>query len=369
MKGFVLLVSNDRKAFLARLPLIEAARRAGYRVEAALPPGPPIPGLVTHDWALDRRGLGPLSQWRALRQLEAMYRQLQPDLVHHFTMKPVAFGGIAARRCGIPAVHSVTGLGYVFLGRRPVLRRVVEALLRRALRPARAVVFQNGDDRDLFVRRRLVDPERCVLIAGSGVDLEAFQPAPEPPGVPVVAFIGRLLSDKGVHDFVAAARILRSAGTPARLVLVGGPDAGNPASVTAGRVDEWEAEGAVEAWGWSDDMAATLASCHIACLPSYREGVPRALLEAAASGRPSIATDVPGCRDAVVDGVTGLLVPVRDPARLAEGIVKLAGDAALRSRMGNAARRLAEERFGADGVHARILDVYARALAAPRPPT
>lgn len=347
------------------MPLVEAARAAGFRVEAVLPPGEPIAGLRTHDWALDRRGLDPVAALRSLRALRTVFERERPALVHLFTIKPMAFGGLAARQAGVPAVHTVTGLGYAFIpggaGRR-VLRLAVEALLRRSLRPARAVLFQNADDRDLYVARGLVRPGQAFLVAGSGVDLAAFDlPAP-PPGVPVVAFVGRLLADKGVREFVASARLLRRRGVACRCVLVGELDPGNRAGITQAELEGWRSEGAVEVWGWRP-MAEALNDIAIVCLPSYREGVPRVLLEGAAARRAVVATDVPGCRDAVEPGTTGLLVPPRDPAALADAIAALALDPPRRQRMGEAGRRLMADRFAMERVNRQVVDTYLAALA------
>ncbi|MHB1261331.1 MAG: glycosyltransferase family 4 protein [Thermoplasmatota archaeon] len=360
----VLIISNDRAGFRSRLPLVEATRAAGYRVEAVLPPGEPIEGLVTHDWALDRRSLNPFKEVRALRGLAALVRRLKPDLVHCFTVKAMVYGGLVARGAAVPAVHTVTGLGYAFIESGParrLLRLALERVLRSALGRSRRVLFQNADDRDLFVARGLVAPDRTLVVAGSGVDLQRFRPLPEPAGRVVVAFVGRLLADKGIHEFVAAARRLVGQGVPLRMVLLGDLDA-NPSSIDQAQLQAWTAEGCVEAWGWQA-MPEGLAKVHIVCLPSYREGVPRALLEAAACARPVVTTDAPGCRDAVVAGSTGLLVPVRDDAALAAAIQRLAEDAGLRRRLGLAGRRLAEERFDARVVNQQTVSAYGAALA------
>lgn len=360
----LVIVSNDRSAFRARLPLVAAARASGFRVEAVLPPGEPIGDLVTHDWSLQRKGLNPWTEWRSLRRLRRLLRRLQPDVVHLFTIKAMVFGGLATRRSQAAAVHTVTGLGYAFIPGGPgrtVVRLVAQVLLRRALRGASRVMFQNQDDKTVYLDRGLVRPAQAVVVPGSGVDVTAFDIPPPPPGPPVVAFLGRLLADKGVGDFVAAARILRTRGVPCRSVLVGDIDPGNRASIDAHQLAAWRAEGVVEAWGWRPAREA-LAQASIVCLPSYREGIPRALLEAAAACRPVVTTDAPGCRDAVVAGTTGLLVPVRDPVALADAIEGLVADPRRRKAMGKAGRRLVEQQFAMDRVNQQVIAAYRQAL-------
>lgn len=369
----LLLVGNDLQDLLSRrLDLADAARAAGYDVHIAIPPGPRLGelqarGYAVHPFPLARRSLDPLREARTFLALRRLYRHVRPDLVHHFTIKPVIYGGIAARRLGIPRVNSITGMGSAFLmtgARGRLLRSVLRPLYRAALGgPAGRTVFQNPDDRDLFVRRGLVAADRAELILGSGVDTQRFQPQAEPEGPVTVLFVGRFLKDKGAMEFVAAARLLAARGPGVRMAMAGGPDPGNPSAIDDATVEGWRKENAVEFWGWQSDMALALARCHIVCLPSYREGIPRALLEAAACGRPLVATDVPGCREVCQDGATGVLVPPRDPAALAGAIGRLAADAGLRHRLGQGARRFVEERFSSDRIHAQVLAVYDRLLA------
>lgn len=361
----LLLVSNDRKAFGARLPLVEAARKAGYEVEAVLPPGQAIPGLTTHDWPLARRGMNPIREAAAIHRLTALYRRLGPDLVHHFTIKPVAYGGIAARRAGIPAVHTLTGLGYAFTPApgRSLLRWSARILLKRSLAPARHVMFQNADDRRLFEALGILRSQTAAcVVPGSGVDLERFKVKPEPREGCRVTYVGRFLADKGLRELAEAARLLREWKTEVQVYLVGGPDPGNPASLDSTQVQAWQQAGLVEVLPWAEDVRPHLVHANIVCLPSYREGVPRILLEAAACGRAVVATDVPGNRDAVLADQTGILVPPRNPLALAQAILQLARDANMRQTMGQAGRTHMERRFDQDQVHRQILDVYAAAL-------
>jgi glycosyltransferase involved in cell wall biosynthesis len=222
------------------------------------------------------------------------------------------------------------------------------------------VVVQNESDRTELIRRRLARPGQIRLMKGAGVDLSVFLPRAEPEGVPIAAFAGRLLWDKGVGAFVEAARELRHRGVAARFVLIGEPDADNPSAISGATLEEWGREGIVECWGRQKDMPAALALIHVLCLPStYGEGVPKILLEAAACGRPVITTDWPGCRDAVEDGKTGLLVPPGDPTALANALNRLLTDASLRRRLGGAARALAEREFDVQKVVEATLALYA----------
>jgi len=373
----LLFVVNDAGFFLShRLVLAEAARAAGYDVHVATPPGSGADrigarGFPHHAIVLSRRGSRPWAEAASVAALVALYRRLHPALVHHVTVKPVLYGSIAARIAGVPGVvNAVSGLGYLFIApgalarvrRGAVMTAYGIAFRGRATR----VIFQNEDDRGLFVGAGLVPIRRTVLIRGSGVDLAEFRPAPEPPDPAVVVLPARMLWDKGVGEFVEAAAALRAEGMVARFVLVGDTDPGNPAAISGERLREWQAAGTVEWWGHRTDMPAVLAAAHVVCLPSYREGLPKALLEASAAGRPIVTTDVPGCREVVRDGENGWLVPVREAAPLAERLRILLTDAGLRERMGRRGRAIAEAEFGVERVVAATLELYG-ALSHARP--
>jgi glycosyltransferase involved in cell wall biosynthesis len=282
-------------------------------------------------------------------------------LLHNIAQKPVLYGTLAARLAGVPAVvNGVAGMGYLFTSetrRARLLRGLIGIAYRALLRgPAVRTLVQNADDRTLIHRLIGIEP---ILIPGSGVDLERFHPAEEPPGVPVVVLASRMLWDKGVGDFVGAARILKAKGTLARLALVGNPDPGNPHSVEEPQLRAWQQEGCVEWWGHQTDMPAVLRRAHIACLPSYyREGLPKFLIEAAAAGLPLVTTNATGCREALEDGTSGLLVPPRDPSALAAALESLVLDPDRRRRLGAQSRRIAEERFDARHIHSQTLAVY-----------
>ena len=370
----ILLVANtDWYLFNHRLSLAEKLRNLGAEVHLASPGGPFAgrlrqSGFPWHEFRMDRKGFNPFREARTLSSLRDLYRQVAPALVHHFTIKPVLYGSLEARRLGLPAVvNSITGRGYVFAG-----TGVLPWLLRSALRPLFAyalgtpnqmTVFQNPADMDVFLSLRLVRKERCTLIRGSGIDTTRFSPRPEPAGGPVVLMPSRMLWDKGVQDLVEAARLLRRRGVRLRVVLAGAPDPGNPTSIPEGRLRQWTAEGVVEWGGWSEDMVETYAAAHVVVLPSHAEGVPRALIEAAAMGRPIVATDLPGCREIVYNGRNGLLVPVRDPQALSEAIQTLVEDPALRRRMAAEGRAIALENYTDEIVNGMILLVYDELLA------
>ena len=309
-----------------------------------------------------RRRVNPLAELLFALRLAALYRRLKPDLVHHIALKPIVLGGIAARLAGVPAVvNAPVGLGFVFASDRllaRVLKPFVSLALRLTLNPKHGrVIFENPDDLAALTASGMVRRERAVLIRGAGVDIAAFAPAPEPPPPIVVVLIARMIREKGVPEFVAAARLLRG---QAAFWLVGAPDPGNPNTVTEAELRGWEAEGLVRWLGPRQNIAAVLAEAHIACQPSsYREGLPKSALEAMAAGKPLVATDIPGCREAVLDGVTGLLVvPPRDAAALARAIKTLIGDPALRARLGAAGRRRVEENFSDPIVCRETLLVY-----------
>ncbi|CAB3678166.1 glycosyl transferase family 1 [Achromobacter piechaudii] len=357
MSRRLMFVVNNPAFFMShRVPVALAAQQAGYDVHVATMDGPAVAeiqalGMTHHAIPMTRSGKHPLQELNTLRALVRLFRRVRPDVVHLVTIKPVLYGGIAARLARVPGmVAAISGLGFVFLSnslKMRLVRAVVARLYRVALgHPNSRVIFQNANDRDLLKSLGAVRDEQVVMIRGAGVDLDAYRATPEPPSPPVVVtMVARLLRDKGVREFVEAASILRKRGLPVTMQLVGGVDAGNPTSATQQEVDAWQRDGAVEALGERSDIASLYAACHIAVLPSYREGLPKSLIEAAASGRAVVTTDVPGCRDAIEPGKTGLLVPVRDAPALADAIARLVEDAALRQSMGEAGRKLAESEF------------------------
>ena len=368
-KPRILMVVNRDSFFLShRLPLARGARDMGMEVVVAA--GDTGGGQAIADAGLDfiplpvaRGAVNPLSEARTFTFLLQLYRRLQPALVHHSTVQPVIYGSVAARLgCRAAVVNTISGLGYVFTSDHltaKALRPMLKSMWRLALHhPRSRTIFQNSDDRADFVRMGLVHESATVLIRGSGVDCGAFLPAPEPDGVPVVVLPSRMLWDKGVREFVEAAGMLRAAGYEARFVLIGAPDNGNREAIPVAQLDAWTREGTVEWWGHQGDMAAVLAGATIVVLPTYGEGLPKVLLEAASVQRAVVATDVRGCRDVVRPGVTGLLVPPRDSTALARAIERLLTAKELRARFGEAGRRFAETEFAEPVVVKQTLAVY-----------
>jgi glycosyltransferase involved in cell wall biosynthesis len=362
------LVSEDWYFVSHRLPLARAAKEAGYDVVVATRTaahGEQIrdAGLRLAPITFERSGLGPLGEARTLRELVRLYRREQPDLVHHVALKPVIYGSLAARAAGVRGVvNALMGLGYVFSSgdvKAQFMRPFVRAALGFALKgPDSRVIVQNRDDFKRLVAQGLAAANSVRLIRGSGVDPSRFETARTDTEKPVVVLPARMLRDKGVLEFAEAARTLKSRGVRARFVLCGEPDPLNPASLTGPEIDTLVRQGAVEYWGWRKDMETVWKSAHIACLPSYREGLPKALLEAAASGLAIVTTDVPGCREIVRQGENGWLVPPRDANALADALGEAIGDPERRARFGSRGRRMVEEEFSLARVISETLDLY-----------
>jgi glycosyltransferase involved in cell wall biosynthesis len=358
-----------------RLPLARAARQAGADVVV-------VTGVSRHSAAIEaaglrlialpirRGGVNPWQEARTLLALARLYRRERPDLIHHIALKSVLHGCAAARFLRpVPIVNTFTGLGTAFIGSTPAARRIgrlVRLALRPLLRRNTWTVAQNPDDRALLVREHLAAPDRAVVILGDGTDVARFAPTPEPPVAPdaplTAVYAGRMLADKGVAELVEAARRLRVRAVPVRIRLAGAPDVENPTAVSEATLRAWQREGVIDWLGHVEDMPGLWAQCHIAVLPSYREGLPNALVEAGACCRALIATDVPGCREVVRHEQTGLLVPPRDPAALAEAIQRLAEDGALRRRLGAAARARAEAEYAEPVIIAQTLRLYGSLL-------
>jgi glycosyltransferase involved in cell wall biosynthesis len=313
---------------------------------------------------IDRSGVNPFTDLRLLYDYRGLLKQLQPLAFLGFTIKPNIYGSIAAASLKIPAIPNVSGLGTAFMRRGP-LQFIVTRLYRLAFRDTPTVFFQNPDDRQLFVSRSIVGFDQTRLLPGSGVDLEHFTPAPQPAGPVAFLLISRLLRDKGVHEYVEAARLLGDALPRARFQLLGPIDEGNRTSISRSELDHWVAEGVVEHLGTTDDVRPHIAKASVVVLPSYREGLPRSLLEAAAMARPLIASNVPGCREVVEDGVNGFLCAPGDPGSLAAAMNKIAAlPNKQRDAMGQASRRKVQERFSEAVVVRAYLDVLGKLDAA-----
>jgi lipopolysaccharide/colanic/teichoic acid biosynthesis glycosyltransferase/glycosyltransferase involved in cell wall biosynthesis len=370
----LLFVDNSLDSFYAyRMPLAKAACRAGFDVHVAAPPGKcgdilREHGMTVHSIFMTRSGMKLHEEWRCVHSLYHLYKAIRPDLIHHLRLKPVLYGGLAAYAARVPAEVSMpTGLGHVFTAdtkKARFLRAITLLGCRVAFRHNNLrVVFQNPDDRKVFVDSGTLRPARCSLIRGSGVDISEFSMTREPEGTPVVLLASRMLLDKGICEFVEAARSVKRTGVTARFVMVGGTDPGNPTAVSAEQLRAWQDECVVEWWGHRSDMHCVLPQAHVVCLPSYREGVPKVLIEAAAAGRAIVATDVPGCREIVQHGRTGLLVPPQNSQKLAEAITFLLENPAVRARMARRGRQFAVANFSNDRVIAETVSIYNQVLS------
>lgn len=379
MNGKLAFVVNHAAFFVShRLPIAIGARTAGMDVR--LITGQAGSAAMENDATrtLDAQGIphdrvafgassvNPLGEARGLFQLIRSLRRYRPDIVHCASAKGVLYGALAARLTGVPAVViAISGMGYAFTpsGDRGIARRLIAFVYRALARVAyghrnKMVIVQNNDDRAFVIDSGLARPDDVVLIPGSGVDLTGFDALADTPKQHIVLLPARILVDKGVIEFVEAARMIAPRAAGWRFVLAGAADYDNPTSVPMAQIEAWRSEGVVEWLGHVADMRPLFAEAAIACLPSYREGMPKALLEAAVAGCAVVTTDVTGCREAIRDGETGTLVPVRDPAALAQALIDLIQDDDRRNAYGEAGRTMARERFGIKSVVATTLQIY-----------
>ena len=366
----LLYVVNIPRFFLShRLPLALAARDAGFDVHVAASDADSEStrligeyGLRFHPLKLDQHGLNPLAELRAFWSLVLLYRRLQPNLLHHVSIKPVIYGGIAARlsRCA-NVVHALSGLGYIFVdqsAKAKLLHRLSRPALKLALAGGNTrVIFQNPDDRQLFIERGLVGQHKTRIIRGSGVDEAAFRPSPENLAEqPVVLFAGRLLWRKGIGDFAEVARRLRG---KARFRVVGYEEATSPLNVSGDQLASWQAEGLIEWLGARADMPAVYRESNIVCLPStYGEGVPKVLIEAASCARACVATDTPGCREIIRHRRNGLLVPPNDLDALTDAVLYLINNPEERAQLGAAGPQVVLSGFTERHVNRDTLALY-----------
>lgn len=374
MKKKLLIVVSSAKFFLShRLPLAKAAQAAGYEVHIATSSST-LNGEITanellhHCISIDRGGLNPFRDIISIFSLYRLYRHIQPDVVHLVAIKPILYGGIAARLAGVPSVvNTISGLGYIFISdanKIKILRSIVLCGYRIVFRHFNmCAIFQNEDDRSFFINKKILDENKTVLIHGSGVDMQQYVASQETNEfAPIVILPSRLLWDKGIAEFVAAARLLKKQNVAARFVLAGCFDDENPAVVPKQKLKAWADEGVIEWWGERNDMPNVFRQCNIVCLPSYREGLPRVLVEAAASGRAIVTTNAPGCRDVVRNGQNGLLVPIKNTERLVEALLKLIDKPQLRKNMGQKGRKIVEHDYSLDTVLKQTLAVYENLL-------
>lgn len=370
---FLLIAGLAESVLNFRGALIEALQQQGLEVHVAIPsmagsamgnpcrPALEVAGLVVHEIDMQRTGTSLLADLRTLSQLRSTMARIKPDYVLGYTVKPVIYGMLAAWLARVPRRFAlITGLGYAFQGgaERRLLQSIAQNLYSLALKRATVVFFQNDDDRRLFIERRIVPAhERTCVVNGSGVKLEDFKVAPLPEGPPVFLLIARLLGDKGVREYVEAARALRRRAPGLRFQMVGWIDS-NPDAIKQEELDAWIAEGCIEYLGRLSDVRPAIAASSVYVLPSYREGTPRTVLEAMAMGRPIVTTDAPGCRQTVVEADNGFLVPVQSASALEQAMWKFVAEPELVARMGQRSRALAEENYD---VH-KVNDVMLREM-------
>lgn len=356
--------------FLSRA---KAAREAGYDVVVLTHVGShgrqiEAAGLRLIPLQMSRRSMNPIAAVQTLLRIVRIYRREQPELVHQVALKPILLGSIAARLASVPhQVNAVVGAGYFFTSQR-LLIRIMRPILRLALRlllnpRGSRVVFENIDDLKVCVRARQVRQEDAVLIRGAGVEPERYYEGARIGTDPCVVLVARLLWDKGIGEFVKAANILLARGILARFVIVGDRDLDNRACIDSDTLEKWRKDGAVELWGLRRDIPEVLAQASIACLPSYREGLPKFLLEAMAASLPCVATDVPGCREVVRDGDNGLLVPIYNVQALADALEKLLLDPNLCRQMGRRGRQRLEQEFSSSLIIKKTMMLYQKVLS------
>jgi len=360
----IFFANTDWYLYNYRLPLARALRERGDIVTFLSPPGNYSDILIKEGFRwlpfnLERKGMNPFSELLTIKRLTNLLRAEKPDLTHFFTIKPVLYGSIAARLSGVPRIiNAITGLGYIFSDANSLLRMLVQILYQFSLVHT-SVIFQNSDDMNIFLMNKLIRANQAHLIPGSGVDIDIFLPVPEPEDIPVVMLAGRLLRSKGVPEFINAARLFRAEAIPARFVIVGEPYPDNPDSIQLQDLKSWEKEGIIENWGWHDDMAKVIAKSSIICLPTtYKEGLPRLLLEAGACGRPVIATDIPGCKMVIRNYENGILVQPGDFQNLIAALKKLVTDRDLRQRMGARGREIVVNEFSVNYVISQTFNIY-----------
>ncbi|WP_184088120.1 glycosyltransferase family 4 protein [Afipia massiliensis] len=375
MKPILIYVASEDWAFVShRLPMARAARDAGFDVHVATSVGSSADairaeGFTIHPIPFRRGGLSPLSALSTIRTLRQIKRALSPSIVHHVGMQVCVLGGVSSLGMATPQINALTGLGYAFTSMAPralLLRVIITIALRYLLNRDHVVTLvQNPDDRTTLETIG-IDSRRLARIPGSGVHTDKLIPMPEPDGPITVGFAGRLLTAKGIRALVGAHRILRARGMDVRLHIAGDPDPANPDSVTLEEAQQWNNEPGIAWLGQVADITTLWRDSHIAALPSHREGLPKSLLEAAACGRPLIATDAPGCREIAIPGQTGLLVPIEDPQALADAIGELAVSRELRMRYGAAARQLVVKKMSAQAIGAAIVALYEEQLQRAR---
>lgn len=373
MKRILYLVTEDWYFWSHRLAVADSAKKQGYEIFVITQHGNFADKIKSRGFTLlpfiMHRSIGSVFQELGeIIKLVRIYREIKPDLINHIALKPIIYGSISAWIARVPhVINSYTGLGHIFISR-ALLSRIFMLLVV----PFISILFknnrfhsivQNSDDEKELIELGLINSKSVSLVRGSGVDTSVFEFTLEPETKkPVVIFASRFLRDKGIIEFIEAVKLLKENGATARFVLVGTLDKANPTSIKEAELDNWIKQELVEWWGYRDDMDEVCRQANIVCLPSYREGLPKVLLEAASSGRAIVTTDVPGCREVVIDNVNGYLVPVKDPVRLADAIRRLLESPELRTQMGAAGRQLVEKHFDVEIINLATIELYKKLL-------
>lgn len=370
----ILFVVNDYLFFLThRLPIAKACLQHGWNVHIATPNYDNAKelaheeGLIWHGLAMKPGSQNPITDLRLLWELKTLYQKIEPDLVHHVTVKAVLYGSIAARRANVPAVvNALSGLGYLYINdslKNRSIRLGISQLFKYGFNhPNSQLILQNEDDKRLVRDYNLLDEEDISIIRGSGVDTQKFNYVPEDDSQLKVILPARMLWDKGVGEFVEAAQKLRKDGLDASFHLLGDTDPKNPKSIPQEQLQAWDAEQGIYYEGFRDDMVAAMQEANIVCLPSYREGLPKTLLEAASVGRAIVTTDAPGCREVVNDGENGYLVPAKESDKLAEKIKILIENPRIRKKFGLKGRKKVEESLSIEHVVSATMNLYQELL-------
>lgn len=373
-KRKLLFIVNDHNYFLShRLPIAIAAFQAGYEVHVAT--GTYFSSLPTyqesffyHYIPLSRSGKQIFTEFKSFIAMYQLMQRIQPSIVHLVTIKPVIYGAIAARCARVPAVAAaIAGLGHVFVNhnwKARIFRYYISRLYKFAFQHVNLkIIFQNADDKNTLLLSKAFQEKQAILVRGSGVDLTQYSSTVEPDTSRfVVIMAARLLRDKGVIEYVEAARLLKARGIDARFCLAGLPDPGNPSSIQPSQLEAWHNKKYIEYLGYCANIPVLFAKSHLIVLPSYREGLPKVLIEAAACGRAIVTTDAPGCREAIIPNQTGLLVKPGDVLALANAIHTLITNTALRQAMGAAGRKLAEQEFNINKIVHKHLQIYANLM-------
>lgn len=357
----VICATTSWNLYNSRMGLARALQEKGHDVTLLAPRDEFTAFLLREgfkwvDFPVMPRGKNIFQEIYPILFLISFYQREKPDLVHHFTPKGVIYGSIAAKLSRVTRIfNTITGLGYVFSNTsKKALQSFVLLLYRIALANT-TVIFQNPDDQNFFHEEMIVDIEKSLLVLGSGVDMEKFEFSTLPDGVPVVLLSSRFVEEKGIRYFIEASRMIRSRNIGCRLVLVGRPEDNQPTSIRAAEIEQWVKDGVIEWWGWMENMETIYPLAHIVCSATfYREGIPKVLIEAAACGRPLIATDMPGCREIVHNGKNGILVPPKNAVALADAIEKLSMDVELCQKLGKRSRDIANSRFSME----KVVDAY-----------